>query len=701
MKCARHLSEPVQFIKGVGPKVSRLLEKKGIKTIEDLLYFLPRRYEDRRNIDRIADLQVGTKGTIIGEVKNASPKYYGRAKVFEALVGDESGALTAKWFHGGESYLSLNFRKGQWVILTGEVRGSLFNYEMIHPDYEAIGPGGEDSLHFRRIVPIYSESEGLGQKRLRRIMRSLLDAYVSHVVSVIPPDVCDSYGLKDLIASLRDVHFPGIDEDIRDLNEWKTPAHNRLIFEEFFSFEMALALRKKNVAKEKGCPFKRKGYLLDAFYRTLPFDLTAAQKRVIVEIERDTAAERPMHRLLQGDVGCGKTVVAMAALMRAVENGYQGAIMAPTDILASQHAALVRKWGLSLSLRVGVLTGNQRLKDSRKTLEKMASGELDIVVGTHALIQEKVSFKNLGLAVIDEQHRFGVVQRQRLRDKGREPHVLVMTATPIPRTLAMTVYGDLDLSVIDEMPPEKKPVRTRIFHEAERESLYKLMKREVEKGNQVFVIYPLVEESEVLDLKDATRMANHLQRNVFPDLRIGLVHGRMKGAERDRIMGDFASKRLDMLVSTTVVEVGIDVPKASLMVIEHADRFGLSQLHQLRGRVGRGGAPSCCILMAPLRCSDLSAKRLRIIAATNDGFRIAEEDLKLRGPGEFLGTRQSGLPDFRVAGILRDGKLLETARQAAFAVVEQDPGLEKPEHAEMKDVLISKWGNRLNDAKTG
>ncbi len=701
MKCAENLSGPVQFVKGVGPKVSRLLEKKGIKTIEDLLYFLPRRYEDRRKIDRIAELQVGARATIIGEVKTASLKYYGRTKVFEALVSDESGTLTAKWFRGGESYLKQTFRKGQRVILTGEVRGSFFNYEMIHPDYESIDPGGEDSLHFRRIVPIYSETEGLRQKHLRRIIRSALDDYVSHVVSAVPRSVCESSGLKDLTASLREAHFPGIGEDIDVFNEWNTPTHNRLIFEEFFSFEMALALRKRTFAKEKGCPFERKGELLDAFYRTLSFDLTAAQKRVIIEIESDLAAESPMHRLLQGDVGCGKTVVAMAALIRAVENGYQGAIMAPTDILAGQHAALVRKWGMSLSLRVGVLTGSLSLKDSRETQEKIASGELDIVVGTHALIQEKVSFKNLGLAVIDEQHRFGVVQRQRLRDKGREPHVLVMTATPIPRSLAMTVYGDLDLSVIDEMPPGRKPVRTRIFHEDERENVYKWIRRDVEKGGQVFVIYPLVEESETLDLKDATRMAEHLQRHVFPDLRIGLVHGRMKGAERDRIMADFASRRLDILVSTTVVEVGIDVPEASLMVIEHADRFGLSQLHQLRGRVGRGETSSCCILMAPLKCSDLSAKRLRIIAGTNDGFRIAEEDLMIRGPGEFMGTRQSGLPDFRVAGILRDGKLLEAARQAAFAVVEQDPDLEKPEHAQMKEVLISKWGDRLNDAKTG
>jgi ATP-dependent DNA helicase RecG len=700
-RCFEKLSLPVQYVKGVGPKVARLLERKGVRSVEDLLFFLPRRYEDRRNIERIEALQIGRRETVVGEVVSARFRYYRKAKVFEVGIDDGSGILTAKWFRGRDAFLRRAFQAGRRVILTGEIRGSLFTKEMAHPDFEIIDDDEDAFLHFKRIVPIYSETEGLGQKQIRRIMRNALDHYSSCVVSPVPEDVCARRELAGIAPSIQNVHFPGQEEDVDRYNSWKSASHRRLTFDDFFYFELAMALRKKQTNSERGISFKKGGVLLDRFLSHLPFRLTGAQNRVFGEIADNMAGKYPMHRLLQGDVGCGKTVVAMAALVRAVENGYQGAIMAPTEILASQHFATVRKWAEPLELRVSNLTGSLGSKERDEIIEKIDTGALDIVVGTHALIQEKVEFKKLGLVVIDEQHRFGVVQRQILRDKGLHPDVLVMTATPIPRSLAMTVYGDLDLSVIDEMPPGRKTVQTRVCYEGQRDGVYDLIRSELRQGRQAFVIYPLVEASEVLDLKDATRMSEHLQHTVFPDFRVGLVHGRMKGSEKDKIMRDFSEKRVDLLVSTTVVEVGIDIPEASLMVIEHAERFGLSQLHQLRGRIGRGTIPSLCVLMTPHRGSDLAARRLRIMEETNDGFRIAEEDLKIRGPGEFLGTRQSGLPDFPIASVLRDGRLLQEAREEAFAIAEADPMLEKRENYLLKKVVMRRWAERLNYAKTG
>lgn len=700
-RCLENLSHPVQYVKGVGPKVARLLERKGIQTVEDLLFFLPRRYEDRRIVRKIENLQIGCKETIMGEVVSARVRYYRRAKVFEVQIGDGSGILTAKWFRGRDAYLRRAFQAGQRVILTGEVRGSLLTKEMAHPDFELIDDGEDEHLHFKRIVPVYSETEGLRQKQIRRIVRNVLDHYASCVISPVPEDVRMRRGLAGILPSLQNVHFPGHDEAIDPYNAWKSESHRRLIFDDFFFFEIAMALRKKEVVSQKGISFTQEGVLLNRFLSRLHFRLTEAQNRVLDEITGDMAGVHPMHRLLQGDVGCGKTVVAIAALVRAVENGYQGTIMAPTEILAAQHFSTVEQWLEPLGIRAAHLTGSLASKTRGEIIGGIETGAVDIVVGTHALIQEKVEFKKLGLVVIDEQHRFGVVQRQTLRDKGLHPDVLVMTATPIPRTLAMTVYGDLDLSVIDQMPPGRKTVQTRVFYERDRNGVYALIRNELVQGRQVFVIYPLVEASEVLDLKDASRMSEHLRQTVFPDFRVGLVHGRMKGPEKDKIMRDFSEKRLNLLVSTTVVEVGIDIPEASLMVIEHAERFGLSQLHQLRGRIGRGNLPSLCILMTPYRGSDVAARRLRIMEETHDGFRIAEEDMKIRGPGEFLGTRQSGLPDFPIASILRDGRVLQEARDEAFAIVEGDPGLEKRENLLLKKIVMRRWGTRLNHAKTG
>ncbi|HET6490171.1 MAG TPA: ATP-dependent DNA helicase RecG [Syntrophales bacterium] len=694
------MSLQAQFVKGVGPKVGQLLARKGLKTVEDILYFLPRKYEDRRFVKTIATVEIGRKETVVGEVVRAEIHPYRKRKVFEVVLRDSSSTMKAKWFKGSFAYLRSTFNPGLRVILTGDARLYQHELEMIHPDFEILEEGEDTHLNFKRIVPVYSETESLGQKHLRRIVLHAVEDYARYVPGPIPRDICERQGLIDIIEAVRTVHFPGQGEDIQLLDGMRSAAHKRLIFDEFFYFELAMALKHKGNVLEEGIAFQAAGELSSRFLSILPFGLTAAQKRVIDEIQWDMARPSPMHRLLQGDVGSGKTVVSMAAMLTACENGYQAAMMAPTEILAEQHFRNIRRWVEALGLKAVLLLGSTRPSEKKDLARRIETGEIHIVVGTHALIQEGVAFRKLGFVVVDEQHRFGVVQRAALRAKGSNPDVLVMTATPIPRTLAMTVYGDLDISVIDEMPPGKKPVKTKVFYEKERARMYEIIRKEVVKGNQVFIVYPLVEESEALDLKDASRMAEHLQKDIFPELRVGLIHGRMKGQEKDVIMKSFNDGQLDILVSTTVIEVGIDIPQASLMVIEHAERFGLAQLHQLRGRVGRSDIPSYCVLMTDYRGSENARKRLRIMEQTNDGFRIAEADLEIRGPGELMGIRQSGFPDFRVANILRDGRLLNDARTEAFRLVEKDPRLERAEHAALREVLLWKWEGRLDLART-
>jgi ATP-dependent DNA helicase RecG len=697
------LSRPVQFVKGVGPKIALLLEKKGVKTIEDLLYFIPRRYEDRRSVKKIPSLIIGQKETIVGFVVQSGMKMYGKRRIHEVLINDDHGTLTAKWFKGNQSYLKKTFTIGQRVIMTGEVSRYLLGQEMIHPDFEILDKDhdGNDLIHFKRIVPVYSETEGLHQKNIRRIMMEVIEQYSKYILSPIPKYICVRRRLEDMDDAVRCIHFPGVNEDLESLNSMRSMAHIRLIYDEFFFFELGMALKRKGSLLEKGICFRTGDTMLQRFYTILPFQLTDSQKRVIKEIEEDMEKPFSMNRLLQGDVGCGKTVVAMAAMVTACENGYQAAIMAPTEILAEQHHSHIREWAECLGLKVAILTASRKPSEKRIIAEQLMRGDIHIVIGTHALIQEDIAFFKLGLAIVDEQHRFGVIQRAGLRKKGLNPDVLVMTATPIPRTLAMTVYGDLDISVIDEMPPGRRAVRTKVFHEHQRSRVYEIARQELIKENQVFVVYPLVEESESLDLKDATRMAEHLQKEIFPEYKIGLIHGRMNAKVRDDIMNAFLGKKINLLVATTVIEVGIDVPQASLMIIEHAERFGLSQLHQLRGRVGRGDIPSYCILMSHRVGSEDSKKRLRIMEKTHDGFKIAEEDLSIRGPGEFMGTRQSGLPDFRVANIIRDNWLLSNARTDAFALIDSDPILGMPEHQLLKKVLMRRWEGRLDLAKTG
>jgi ATP-dependent DNA helicase RecG len=697
------LSSPLRFVKGVGPKMASLLEKKGLKTIADLLYFVPRRYEDRRIVTDIKSAIVGNRVTVIGHVVSALYRSYRNRKAYEVTIEDGSGLLTAKWFRGNPTYLRKIFKKGMRVIMTGEVSSYLSSKDMVHPDFEVLDDDeiGADLINFKRIVPVYSETEGLHQKYIRRIMAHAIEKYSQYLLSPIPHEICEKRHLQDIKNAVRSIHFPATDERIEAYNEMRSDAHRRLIYDEFFFLQLGMALKKKANSIDGGITFKTRGRNLHEFYRILPFTLTDAQKRVIVEIEGDMERRSSMNRLLQGDVGCGKTVVSMAAMITACENGYQAAIMVPTEILAGQHYNRIKDWSHKLDLKAVLLTSGMKNTEREKIFDGIRKGYTDIICGTHALIQRDVTFCKLGLVVIDEQHRFGVVQRALLRQKGVNPDVLVMTATPIPRTLAMTVYGDLDISIIDECPPGRKEIRTKVFFEEERNRVYEIMRTELGKGNQVFVVYPLVEESENLDLRDATKMADHLQKKIFPEHKVGLIHGRMKGRDKDKTMTGFLRRDINILVSTTVIEVGIDIPHASLIVIEHAERFGLSQLHQLRGRVGRSDIPSFCILMSHRRGSDDSIRRLQVMEETNDGFKVAEEDLAIRGPGEFMGTRQSGVPDFRIAHILRDAHILVEARADAFAFAKNISSLDDGKYALLKEVLLHRWGSRFELAKTG
>ncbi len=696
------LAVPVQFLKGVGPKMAERFAAKKIVDISDLLYFLPRTYEDRREIRKINKLETGKIQTIMATVMLAEFRYYGKRRILEVTVSDNTATLTAKWFKGQMSYLTGTFKKGTRVIFTGNVTPNYAGKSMIHPDYEILEEEDEENLlNFKRIVPVYSETEGLHQKYIRKVMFSALENYSRYIASPIPTEICRKRNLINIHEALVTVHFPGNEALLEPLMEGRSEAHRRLIYDEFFFFQLGMAIKKSGRILEKGTSFSVEGNLPEKFYVSLPFTLTGAQARVIAEIQQDLKASSAMNRLLQGDVGSGKTLVAMSAMITVCDNGYQSALMAPTEILAKQHFATLSAWAQPIGLRVVLLTGSMTNTVRNDVLEQIKTGEANIIIGTHALIQEDVDFKKLGFVVIDEQHRFGVMQRANLRNKGIHADVLVMTATPIPRTLAMTVYGDLDVSVIDEMPPGKKPVRTVLMGENKRQAVYDAIRKEIAKGHQVFVVYPLVEQSENLDLKDATKMADHLQKDIFPDSRVGLIHGKMKDKEKDAVMQEFLDNQISILVATTVIEVGIDVPRASLMVIEHAERFGLSQLHQLRGRVGRRDIPSSCILLADYKVSADARKRLKVMEKTTDGFALAEEDLAIRGPGDFIGTRQSGLPDFRIASIIRDARILNDAKEDAFALAARDPLLHKPEHAILKETLITRWQGKLDIARTG
>jgi len=689
------LSRPVLQVRGVGPVMASHLAKKGISTVEDLLYLIPRGYEDRRTITPVAEALPGTKATIRASVVRSTLKRFRRRTVLDVVFRDESGAITATWLNGNPSRLRQTFASGDPFFLAGAVSLRGDAKIMIHPDVERIREKDADPVHAGKIVPLYSETEGLSGKRLRRVMAGLLEDHPEVLYTPLPADLCRRRNLVGLDEALRNIHFPPVDADFDEYNDRRSKAHRRLIFDEFFFSQLRIALKRADLLSEAGVEFRTDGDILETFSTILPFNLTGAQKRAVKEILADMARPRPMHRLLQGDVGSGKTVVSMIPMIVACRNGFQSAVMAPTEILAMQHYDTIGKWAEHVGLKAVLLTGSLKGDEHRRVLEEISEGRADIIVGTHALIQEKVCFKRLGAVVIDEQHRFGVLQRARLRDKGVCPDVLVMTATPIPRTLAMTVYGDLDLTIIDKMPPSRQAVETMVLPDEERTRLYDIIRQEASAGNRVFIVYPLVEESETSDLKDATGMAAYLRDHVFSDFAVGLVHGRMKGSQRLAIMEDFRSGNIQILVATTVVEVGIDIPSASLMVIEHAERFGLSQIHQLRGRVGRGGLPARCILVAGHGVSGDAARRLSIMERTNNGFDIAEEDLRIRGPGEFLGIRQWGFPDFRIGDVLRDEELLESAREEAFNAVRDARKGSKPL---IGDRFLNSWRDRLGGA---
>lgn len=700
---------PVQFVKGVGPRISEILKRKEVLTVEDALYYFPRKYEDRTNIKKISKLTPGQRETFMGEIMVSGRIRTRRGSMYQVAISDGTGMVALVWFKFNEKYLRTAYKKGVSVILTGEVTlGYRDALQVVHPrpeDIEFIEDGEDlatDNVHFNRIVPIYPLTEGIGQRRMRSIMKSVIDTYSSGLKSFLPSVLESKRGLLDYGGAVRRAHFPDKGDQVVDLSDkdsvYSSPPQRTLSYSEFFLTELGLALKKRDVARLPGVAFSPTGELTSKLIDRLSFDLTDAQKRASSEIEGDMRADMPMNRLLQGDVGSGKTIVAVLSILKAVESGYQAVFMAPTEILAEQHLASVLSYVKAMGMRVVFLKSGLSKSEKNTYYKALQSGEAQIAVGTHALLQEKVDFKNLGLVVIDEQHRFGVMQRAELMSKGKNPDVLVMTATPIPRTLALTVYGDLDVSVLDELPKGRKKIKTKVYydHKGAREKAYETVRKEIAKGRQAYVVYPMIEESENPDFKDlkyATQMAEELSNDIFPEYNVGLLHGRMKTEEKEAVMKRFISNHVQILVSTTVIEVGVDVPNATVMLIENAERFGLTQLHQLRGRIGRGEHGSICILLSGFKRSELADKRLSIMEETTDGFKIAEADLMIRGPGDFLGTKQSGLPQFRFANLIRDQRILGEAREDAFELVQNDPELSSyPELTDELDKRLRRLG---------
>jgi ATP-dependent DNA helicase RecG len=739
------LSTPVQYVKGIGPRVAEILAGKSISTVEDLLYYLPFRYEDRLNPRGIAELRPGEMATVIAEVRGSVLFRTRRSgtDIFQMTVGQGRSKLTCLWFHG--RYLMGKFQPGQLVALYGKVeedtwgRGGL---QIIQPQFEILGEAeGEaadraaQSLEIGRIVPIYESAANgkLTSRWFRRIVHSVLEN-LPELPESIPGPICERLQLIPRRQAFWEAHWPEAGESLANLPTARTPAHRRLIFEELFFLELGLELKRRRQRTHAGIAFELNDRVRQAIKRILPFHPTAAQKKVLKEIASDMQQPFPMRRLLQGDVGSGKTIVALEAAIIAIENGYQVALMAPTEILATQHYLSARRILEHAGYRIVLLTGSVEQDRKRDLRRHIARGDAQLVIGTHALIQETVEFANLGLVIVDEQHRFGVIQRFKLMRKASEsqaeavtsyeprctpdgaairrrtpplalaePDTLVMTATPIPRTLALTIYGDLDVSVLDELPPGRSPITTRRVPDQRAEEVWDFVRQQAAAGHQTYVVYPVIEENEERELKAAIQMHNKLRREILPDLRIGLLHGRLDAEEKDAVMRRFQKGEVDVLVSTTVIEVGVDVPNASVMVIEHAELFGLAQLHQLRGRIGRGPASSYCILVTgPKKVSEEAEQRLQAMLGTTDGFKIAELDLELRGPGEFFGTKQAGMPSLKVANILRDRDLLELAKKEAAGLL-ADSNLEvpKPELARAFGHLRSHWNRRYGLVEVG
>jgi ATP-dependent DNA helicase RecG len=683
------LATSIQYLKGIGPKRAKAFSRVGINIIEDLLYYFPRRYEDRTNFSPIKDLKEGMVQTIKAEVLAKGERRSFRRRGFsiiEIAVADKTGKIFCVWFN--QPYLKEYFKVGSTLILYGKIERYGNRLQINSAEFEIISGEGDESLNIGRIVPIYSLPEGITQRSLRQLIKYALDEYLPKVRDFLPYDIRSRNNLLNLAKSLINIHFP-------DNLETQKEAFRRLSFEEFFLFQLPLALRKLKKKEKPGIAHKVEGELVKNFIAGLPFKLTPAQEKVIAEIKSDMAGPKAMQRLLQGDVGSGKTVVATIVSLMAIQGGYQVAFMVPTEILARQHWEKIRYQVSGIryqgkGIKVTLLTSSIDKKEKERIYQEIKEGKIDLVIGTHALLEEDVQFKNLGLVVIDEQHKFGVGQRALLPKKGLNPDVLIMTATPIPRTLAITLYGDLDISVINELPPGRLPVKTMQFSEDKKLQAYDIARVQLRQGNQAYIIYPVIEESYALDIAGAKKMYEQLKAGEFKEFRLGLIHGRLKQKEQDQVMSKFKDKEIDIIVSTTVLEVGIDIPNATCMIVEHAQRFGLAQLHQLRGRVGRGVAESFCILISDIETEEVKA-RIEAMVKYNDGFRIAEEDLAIRGPGEFFGKRQSGLSELKIANPLTQTQILKKAREEAIKLINTDPRLETRQDLLLKEKLLQRF----------
>lgn len=677
------LDTPIQFLKGVGPHYAKVFEKRGLYNISQLLEWYPRAYEDRRAARNIRSLQENEVVSLKAQIVYVKPIVLGRTrrKIYDVLVKDSSGQIHCKYFRTPFRGYFDRLEPGKSVRVVGKVikyRGSL---EFHHPD---IKDATEEEIT-DQLIPIYTETEGLTPQKLHKIIDIVIKGVYPKLGENLPSWVLDKYQLPKRNDTYKFIHQPPKDAGA-EYSEYKSPYHRRIIFEEFFWFQLYLALMDKGKIREESLPMKPIKTFESDIKKFLPFELTNAQKKALHEILQDLQIPHPMRRLVQGDVGCGKTMVALLSAYYVIRNGHQVALMVPTEILADQHFINATKLFKPLGINVEVLKGSQTQKTRNEISERLKSGEIHLLVGTHALIQDDVEFKSLALAIVDEQHRFGVHQRQKLKQKGLSPHFLLMTATPIPRTLALTVYGDLQCSIINEMPKGRSPVATYVRYENKRHRVYEFLKDQLKEGRQAYIVFPLVEESEKIDLKDATQGFENLKMH-FPESKIGLLHGKMKTQEKDAIMEQFRKNEIQILVSTTVIEVGVDVPNANLMLIEHAERFGLSQLHQLRGRVGRGAHKSYCILMPGYAVSEEASERLQLMEQTSDGFKVAEKDLEMRGPGEFMGTRQSGMPGFKMGNLVRDLTILMQAREAAFEIVAEDPTLTQSKNVLLRENL--------------
>jgi len=704
MKTQKELQNiSVQYLKGVGPGRAKLFANLGVENIEDLLYFFPRRYEDRTNLTPLSALKIGEWQTVAGDVLGTDNRrsWYTHKHVCEIVLVDKDSRLTCVWFN--QPYMTHYFKPGEKVVVYGKVDVYKNRLQMVSPEYEVIKEEENEHLSLGRIVPIYPLTRGLSQRMIRRIVKHGLEQYAPSLKEVLPYNIRQKQGLENLVKSILNIHFP-------ESFPLQGKAYKRISFEEFFLFQISVILRRLSIITKDGMAHKVKDKFLDDYIRSFPFELTSAQKRVMGEIADDMKRPSPMHRLLQGDVGSGKTLVAFWGCILAKANGFQSAFMAPTEILARQHFETLQniaRNGAARDMRLALLVSSLDKKEKEDVVKEIEGGKIDLVIGTHALIQEQIKFKRLSFVVVDEQHKFGVRQRALLSAKGLpagrqglNPDVLVMTATPIPRTLCHTLYGDLDVSVIDEMPPGRGKIKTVLYNTTKALEVYSQIRQAVKAGQQVYVVYPIIEESAKLDLKAAEEMFKHFQEVEFKDFSVGLVHGQMKKQQAQKIMDEFKNKKVDILVATTILEVGVDVPNATVMVIEHAERFGLAQLHQLRGRIGRGKRDSLCILIAEPVTEEAQA-RLKAIVSTTDGFKIAQEDLLIRGPGEFFGRHQHGLNELKIANPVTQLDILEAAREEAISLTKVDPRLEKVLNRPIKKLIEKRYPGYLSMVTAG